>query len=478
MVKTIQTAKSFAALLVMVVAMVIAVLPTATVSAAPGKPGYCDADVPQLNNKDFGTQVPVILVHGFNGNATDWGSISDNNSFAGRIDDIPGVAVAHSFDYDFWGYSATINWVDVPRMGPRLAKTIDCVSRISQNNGGKGKVVLVGYSMGGLVARDALSRQSTDGQRAIADQVDHVVTIGTPHAGTTLWPGLQLFPNSLGGAFTPGSPHLSRLPQFPADTTVRTIAGDVTKVYYDFQGRETRREQPHDDTLVTTLSAHAAYTIDVDKGGGDKTVSCEQRYRSGGWFGEPVAQGTANCKHEVLQSNGQVRNHTIDAITKYVAWLNAPPAPESFTVGAITLRFNPTMWDGYGYGASGPNQDALGRDLTFPHACTNCTDTPPPTVYPAVLVMNLTDWCVDGRTALQCASDWAGTPVSEAPAATVGGRTPDSSARFGYPNDAGSRLFWCFEDEKVCIDYVTGANIELGVSPGLQDLFNTATWSN
>jgi len=464
--------------LLSIATLLTAVLPMGVVSATSGNPAYCDSDVPRLNNQNFGTEIPVIMVHGFQGNDTDWGSINDSSSFAGRINNIPGVAVAHRFDYD-WS-----KWVNYKDNGPRLAKTIDCISQLSVHNGGKGKVIIVGYSMGGLVARDATGHISPDGQRDIAEEVGQAITIGTPHTGTKI-PVVGV-PWSLARGFMSGSVELTLLPDFSLNTVVHTIAGDAERVYYDALHREVKRENPHDDTLVSESSAHAAATDNADIGGGQRTLACEKGYQNMSfipWYSWYRELGNAPCEHGRLiqdASNG-VREDTITAIEKYASWLNTPPAvKKSFTVGPLTVTFD-GRWINAGYGASGPNGDIIGQDLTNGTACTNCSTTPPPTVYPGILIANMALWCNDGRTMMECATagSWTNNHVGSAPDITVGGRTPDSSIRFSQSGATnGNRIFWCFEAEKICIDYGTGADVNLEPSTALLDLLHSATWSD
>lgn len=444
--EVLRRAEKFAVLLLMVAAVSIAAVPTGTASAASGNPAYCDPQVDRLNEQNFGTEVPVIMVHGRDGSASSWGSINNNSSFAGRVNDLPNVAVAHRFNYDTGG------WVTDQNVGPKLAKTIDCVSQLSVHNGGKGKVIVVGYSMGGLVAREALSKRSTDNQRAIADEVGQVVTIGTPHTGI-IYPFL--------GAWSYNSAEMQALPKFPSQTIVHTIAGDVTQIHTDLFGNETRK-RPYDDTLVSTFSAHSGWTVDSDKGGGFKDIACEKRYN---WHN---ASQNVSCEHGQLiaWANNGVREDTMDAINKYVAWLNTPSAPEGFTAGTITVSFD-DRWENFGYGASGPDGDILGQDKTIPEN------------HASLLITNMAQFCPVDQTITQCVaqSDWQ--ELGPAPAIAVGGRTPDYSVRYVQPGHTnGSRLLWCFETEKVCIDYGAGADVYLVPSDALLDLLHAATWSN
>lgn len=425
-------------------------------SAHPDNPSYCDSEVDYLEHQNFGTEVPVILVHGRNGSPQDWGFAGTDTTFAGRIDDAPGVAVVHRFKYN------TNNWVTHSGSGPKLAKTIDCVSRMSVAHGGQGKVVLVGYSMGGLVAREALSKQSTDGQRAIADQVGQVVTIGTPHTGI-------IYP--FAGAWSYNSTEMQALPQFPEQTVVHTIAGDVTQVRTNLWGNETRT-RPFNDTLVSTFSAHHGWTLDSEVGGGFKDITCEKRYN---WLG--VSQN-APCEHGQLiawENNG-VREDTIDAITKYVASLTPPQGDTTLTVGGLTFTYD-ERWEGVAYGASGPGWDSLATDTTNAATCTNCTTTPPPQVRATVMVINMDDfWCTGTTVSCLTGTEWP--VIGTAPDVTIGGRTPDHAVRFIRGQYQGTALGWCFEAEKVCVEYDRAVDTpQLEVSDALLDIFSTATWS-
>jgi pimeloyl-ACP methyl ester carboxylesterase len=458
MLEVLRRIRGLAVLMVMVMALVITALPQQA-NAAAGNPSYCDADVPRLTNKNIGKEVPVVLVHGLSLNGTApvpgvWGSLDNAYSFAAKINNIPGVAVAHSFGYNTW------NWVTDPGSGPKLAKTIDCVSQLSTHNGGKGKVIVVAYSMGGLVTREALSHLSTDGHRYLHDEVGQVITIATPHQGIVNGTN----PTSIFTWFNAGSPELNALPQFPPETIVHTIAGDVTNVTTDFITGQTTRDHLNSDTVVPVSSALSGYTSDVSKGGGTKTVTCNKYY--GKIFSYTYNNGDAICEHGqmISQASNGVQPDTIATIKKYVDWLNTPPViPSGFTAGTITVTFD-DRWTNAGYGASGPNEDIIGDDGSG-----------------ALLIINMANWCTDGRTMMECMTqgDWTNNQVGTAPAITVGGRTPDSSVRFIQGSGTnGNRLFWCFEAEKVCIDYGTGADVNLQPSAALLDLLHSATWSN
>ncbi len=439
--------------------------------AANSNPDYCDSDVAPLTNLDIQNDVPVIFVHGFNGHSEDWGDPTRNTDFAGVVNQIPGVTVAHLFSYN------SFVWVDNPGSGPKLAKTIDCVARLSLQNGGKGKVIVVGLSMGGLVARDALNRRSSDGQRAIRDEVGQVITIGTPHTGTDMASGVSVLFGALLQAFLP------RLPRFPSQTTVHTIAGDVVRVFYDKNGNEVKREQPHNDTLVPTASANVAHTSDVNKGGGETTIICEKRYRAQGFLGRYKAdKEAASCEHASLISNASndVREDTVNAIQRYVASLSSV----SLTVGSLTTKYD-SRWTYVYYGASGLSRDGIATDTTNSVPCPNCTETPVPTSY-AHVFLDAYDWYCTNPVETCAVRHPLAVRVGAAPPVTIGGRTPDYSARYieNYVGYGYETFAWCFSDQKLCVDYDRvvyageGNTPQLVPSQALLDVFSTATWSN
>lgn len=427
-------------------------------AADPANPSYCDSDVAKIDNQNFGTDIPVILVHGLSGNKDDWGD-PENPGFYKTINDMQDVSVVQSFSYN------TLLWVNNSNNGPKLAKTIDCVSRISTANGGVGKVIVIGYSMGGLVARDALSRQSTDGQRAIADEVGQVITIGTPHRGVdpSKYPKVLLYP-----ALIAGSGELENLPSFPSQTVVHTIAGDVAEVYHNSNDPEDvgSVNRPYDDTLVSTLSAHAEYTVGEAEGGGDTTVLCNKDY----WPTLPALgmyqSDTASCEHGqlILDASNGVREDAVEAIEKYVASVNVT----SLTIESLTMRFD-SRWDNPRYvsGGNPPYYAGAGENV----GSTNLA---------RVAIFPYADWCNPPNTIEECLENASVSQrIDDAPGVTVGGRTPDYTARFRglyYTNEY--ILAWCFTDEKICITYTKRNEPEFMPSQALLDLFATATWSS
>ena len=181
-------------------------------------------------SKDIGPKVPVILVHGFGEKASNWSDGGAASMFA-KVDSVVGVK---TLTFEYW--KTDQEWVDNGANGPALANYIHCVAQASPG----GKVVIVAFSMGGLLTRYA----ATTGGRA--GDIAMVIIIGTPNEGTmeanvgevvrrivcathpqsdtcTKWTALDGM-----SFFGPGIRDLGKLP--PSVTPLHAIAGDETFV--------------------------------------------------------------------------------------------------------------------------------------------------------------------------------------------------------------------------------------------------------
>lgn len=118
---------------------------------------------------DPGAATPVLLVHGFNSSSEVFSEYYSGLMTA--LED-EGRATVDLFDYS----ETSRHWV-TPETAAQLTAQVDCLASRSAANGGPGKVILVGHSMGGLVIRGALQYPGVPGE------VSAVVTIGTPHVG-------------------------------------------------------------------------------------------------------------------------------------------------------------------------------------------------------------------------------------------------------------------------------------------------------
>lgn len=227
-------------------------------------PGGRDFAVAESTCDDVGTRVPVVLVHGFDSGSSTWREgLLGMQTALGGADNVQVIA----FDYSRYA----TKWVTDPRIAGALAEQVTCLGTQSTANGGAGKVVLVGHSMGGLAIRCALSRPCS-GVPGAAAFVEQVITMGTPNLGTlvaslgtagsaalaarfpaitainalcdvstavrqtveTLCAGTDFLFSPAMRALQPGSAQLRDLPTFPADVRVHAIAGRTEMYTYIF----------------------------------------------------------------------------------------------------------------------------------------------------------------------------------------------------------------------------------------------------
>lgn len=291
--------------------------------------------------RGFGTKIPVLMVHGFNGDIKIWDQ-GDSGSMVGAVNSIPGADAVAAFNYKDYSWE----WVTHPQIGPRLADTIHCLASASRQNGGIGKVIVIAHSMGGLALREAMSH-TIDG-RSVANDVGLVITIGTPHLGSRLadiaGSGLaQLCRSSASGGLVnasrcyrstairgmmQGSQELADLPRMPSAIPLRALAGDVT--LYRFWDNGTDLDS---DIVVKVGSATAEYTTH-HPGDGKFVFACTAETF---WF----YIGPATCGHSALVGNAGVQARVIQAIAEYLQSLGSPEPSPSPTPGP-TSSPNPT----------------------------------------------------------------------------------------------------------------------------------------
>jgi pimeloyl-ACP methyl ester carboxylesterase len=244
----------------------------------------------------LGTTTPVLLVHGFNEGPGVWTSRERAGrrgtellpSMAGAISSALGNRVKlFAFDYS----AVNTKWVTDPSIGPRLAACIAWLATVSAEGGGRGKVVLVAHSMGGLAIRCAVDttcvgtdRRSYSGtpwpSAAKPSQLGLVITIGTPNLGSNyqmlgsigeaLCPEISKCVQDLidlrntdaAKAMVPGSKQLSALPLLPVRVPVEAIAGKITYITFLF-GQSSGSIPPPDpgDLVVPVYSALADQAI-------------------------------------------------------------------------------------------------------------------------------------------------------------------------------------------------------------------------
>ncbi len=152
---------------------------------------------------------PVVFVHGYTQNATNFWGLRRHLELAGRP--TVGVSLFHRL-------------APLPWYARRLERRLEALVRASPDG-----VDVVAHSMGGIVLRLVLAARAD-----LRDAVRTVVTLGSPHHGTAAARGFRyLLPEvhalRRGAMKTRGLPHLSDL--LPHAKVV-SVAGDADTVVY------------------------------------------------------------------------------------------------------------------------------------------------------------------------------------------------------------------------------------------------------
>jgi pimeloyl-ACP methyl ester carboxylesterase len=351
-----------------------------------------------------GKFVPVIVVHGWTSKDTHspvrdgafshiidltanrLGQVNTTRSLIGQLQRDRGAAV---FTFDYRDYAAS--WVDDTHLGPALGKVIDCLYRASGE-----KVIIVGHSMGGLIARYAATQRGLTGPDRTGE-ISTVITFGTPGTGSvaallsnvaansaaatsnplavlrlilaacgelsstqiktgTLCDSLpapvRTFDSDAGRALRAGSVQLATLRPFPAGISVDALAGGAT---FDLPGAgwfalpwaSTRVDVG--DLIVTSGSATKGATT-------TRKVSCA--YQLNGFrsvsdqislaFGlvskadvaqQPLAVFSGPCFHTQLMRGIELTNEATGAVTDDIN----SRLPRLSTDGYGPLRFGMTL---------------------------------------------------------------------------------------------------------------------------------------
>ncbi|HEU5122056.1 MAG TPA: hypothetical protein VFT59_04370 [Candidatus Saccharimonadales bacterium] len=263
-----------------------------------------------------GEKVPVLMVHGLNSNTTVWKS--DGSSLEAVIGRVKDAVIVTPFDYEHHNNE----WVTSKQIGPALAEYIDCLAQNSLKSGGKGKVIVLAHSMGGLATRYAANQ--TVGGRKVADSLGLVITIGTPHAGSLLanlcneLAKVNAKPGQCQGTAIPalkmGSKELAALPPFPPSVPVKSIVGDVTLnavILPPVATLPTYTRIPLDSDIVVPVRSASMLATESGRGDGGKRFSCD------GWIPIP-SHSDAPCEHNNLLKMPEVQEEVRVSIEQYM----------------------------------------------------------------------------------------------------------------------------------------------------------------
>jgi len=156
-------------------ALVCGALAAPVSAGSPRPPNRCEGAKLAQESARPRRAVPVLFVHGFFGAPNDFRRERDGRpSMLSTVAGIEGAAV-YTFDYS----EHSSEWVTHQAIGPRLARSIRCLVRAFDQ-----EVVVVAHSMGGLATR--LAQGQVIDERAVANDLAEVITIGTPARGVLL----------------------------------------------------------------------------------------------------------------------------------------------------------------------------------------------------------------------------------------------------------------------------------------------------
>ncbi len=392
------------ACITLAIASTVSAVP-ASAATHPCKLGVNSASAAKM---DFGKSVPVILIHGIFGSPADWTSQKDS-SVCNKIDLLPGIQVALNFKYK------TDNWNVIAK---EFASQVSKIATQSAKNGGSGRVIIVGYSQGTIIARTAIDNHKLE------DKVGQVITIAAPAGAANPWDN------------------------YPSGVIVRAIGGDITNAVV--KGKKTTYEYTKSDGLIPLSHALKRYTDNPEVGGGRVTAQCTKTYskKVGGKHLKPF---NTLCDHGNLLRNPVVLESVLAGISAYADSLT-PAKVRTWTIAnTLTLRLN-DRW-GEIKSATGQDIEGFAYELNTRKELQVASDVMLPISLPQ---------------------------IDTAPAIAIGGRMPDYSAIY-TENTIPLRysMIWCFSSKNLCVSYRGGLNLnEITPSSALLEVFSTATWLN
>jgi len=140
----------------------------------------------EVDSTPLGERLPLILIHGLNTKGFFAPPQTDTwDNFLNYHNNNPALKAIYK-PYLLSYYS---NAVGISDLGGALCDVIDKMNQGDQDNFGNKNIVLVGHSMGGLVARNSLVFQQNFGAfngKPLGERVPKIITLATPHHGSPL----------------------------------------------------------------------------------------------------------------------------------------------------------------------------------------------------------------------------------------------------------------------------------------------------
>jgi pimeloyl-ACP methyl ester carboxylesterase len=232
---------------------------------------------------------PIILLHGLGQKADVWQGSASNYfgdalglSFGGtlRVEDgrIAGTLRGNA-DADYYVMSFRSPYDSINAWRDELELAIDHVRRHT----GADRVILIGYSMGGLAARAYLTKRFTN------HHVKRLITVGTPHLGSP-FAKVWTWKSTMQECAAQTNPVLS----LPCKAALSAIQGTEGDVPYDAPAvRDLRR--PEDGGAYLRALGKYAHPMDVEYVSviGELDMFAEARKLSEGWVQEVLRKALA-----------------------------------------------------------------------------------------------------------------------------------------------------------------------------------------
>lgn len=280
----------FSLLVVVLASAAGAIVPNARPASAAG--GWVCGAYDQTGKRgrepvpDAGGRIyPIVTIHGITGTDEDFDKIIDKSmigaspqpprtlldALAGMGDGPVPPGVDHAHVYSFSYTPDSLRWIDHDQLGPRFARTIDCLYERF-----KTPVSVVAHSMGGLITR-WVANSSDDHGVLRASKLGKIITLGTPYGGS--W--LSSVANGATDGLSIGVPALALLNYLCGDIGTNTGKGSCGPIplYASFRS-EAGRNMRVDDSALTRLRRWPAST-DVSTIAGSQKIPL-------GLFGAPV----------------------------------------------------------------------------------------------------------------------------------------------------------------------------------------------